>query len=633
MSNTQENSNLRSQDKEEQSIDIRAIVYIFLNRWYFFLICVFIAVALGWVYNHLKTPLYQVNGTVLVKSDRTMFDPTSIMTGVNYGNLQNVDNELAILKSFSMSEKVVKKMHLEVSYFDKNGFRATELYKNNPFVVEFDKEIPQAVGLMYQIVIEGDRITLNAESKVHSEYDYSNEQFLVTNQEEIKINGEYSIGEWIDTGYNRFCIKKNSLYKADRDDGRKFAFVFRDYLSLTKSMSFSAATISKQASVISLTMTGANRNKTVVFINTLMEEYVNRGLDRKNQVSENTIKFIDEQLTETETELGQAEINLQEFRATHDLTNLNAQSTQIINSLRSLEEEHAALLVNMQYYKRLQTYMKENIDNPDNLAAPSAMGINDPLLNKLVQDLVNLNQQKALQLLTVTDQHPVIVKLDEQIVTTKRTILENINNLVENAQLSINDVENRIKKIENEAKNLPQKERLLVGYQRKFTLSQETYNYLMQRRAEAQIIKASNTADNEIIDRASTQRAIKVAPRSGMNYLVAFIIGMLIPAIFLFLKDFFNTKVQSRRDIEKLTNFPIIGQIGLVNTTDPCIVIAKPKSPTAEAFRSIRTNIDFITQSKPKSVILVTGDMQSVGKTFNSINIASIYALYGKKTI
>ena len=635
MSNSQENQAYRGQqEKEEQPIDIKALIYIFLSKWYLFLACVIVAIAIGWVYNHFTIPKYQVNGTVYIKDTRSRFDPTSIMTGVNYGNMQNVDNELAILRSYTLSEKVVKKMNLEVSYYIVGRFRTVEAYKSSPFTVEFDKQIPQAVGLTYNIVINGDKISLAAEAKRHVQYDYANEQFLAQNpKEEIKIKGEYTVGEWIDTGYNRFLITKNSHYKEGQDDGRKMAFEFLDYLTLTKKMKTSATTISKQASIVSVSMTGENRRKMVEFINNLMDEYVNRGLDLKNKVSENTINFIDEQLETIQLELGKAEIDLEQFRTSHDLTNLNAQASQVIHSLKDLEEEHASLLVKMQYYRRLQSYMQENIDNPDNLAAPSAMGINDPLLNKLVQNLVDLNQKKATQLLTLTEQHPVIVKLDEQIVTTKRTILENINNLVENAQLSINDVENRIRKIENEAKNLPQKERLLVGYERRFTLSQETYNYLMQRRAEAQIIQASNTADNEVIDYASTQRATKVAPRTNRIYLICIILGLLIPALVLFLIDFFNDTIQTRKDVEKATSFPIIGQIGMINSKDPCVVIEKPKSPTAEAFRSIRTNIDFITQGKEKSVVLVTGDMQSVGKTFNSINIASIYALYGKRTL
>ena len=343
-------------------------------------------------------------------------------------------------------------MQLEVSYYDNSSFRAVELYQNAPFTVEFDKEIPQAVGLVYNIVFHDEIVTLQAEADAYSQYDYANEQFVASStQEKIKINGDFPTEDWIDTGYNRFRIIKNPTYKPESDDGRKMSFMFMDYLSMVNRMGFSASSISKQASIVSISMTGANRKKMVEFINTLMDEYVNKGLETKNQVSENTIEFIDQQLELTEKSLDKAEIELQDFRASHDLTNLNAQSQQVISSLEKLEQEHATMLVNMQYYKRLQSYMIANIDNPDNLAAPSAMGINDPLLNKLVQDLVNLNQQKASQLLTLTEQHPTIVKLDEQIVTTKRTLVENINNLVENAQLSINDVERRIRKLESEA--------------------------------------------------------------------------------------------------------------------------------------------------------------------------------------
>lgn len=633
MSNSVESQRNHTQN-DDQSIDIKSLVYIFLNHWYLFLICAVVAVGLGWLYNHIKTPEYQVSGTIMVKDDRSGLDPTAIMTRSSYSSIQNLDNEIAILRSYSLCEQVVKKMDMEVAYYDNSRFLSYELYKSTPFTVEFDRSVPQAVNLHYDILIHDDDITLKAKSEYHSEYDYTTEQFIAQRPEDINISGNYHFEEWIDTGFNRFMIHKSPRFKPHVHNDKKMSFCFYDYLTLTKRMrSFTVSPISKQASILSIGMTGENRQKMVEFVNTLMDVYADRGLERKNIVSDNTIKFIDEQLTETESTLNKAEVDLQEFRSAHDLTNLDAQTRQVITSLKALEEQHAGMVVNQQYYKRLQSYIQENINNPDNLAAPSAMGISDPLLNKLVSDLVNLNQQKASLLLTLTEEHPQIIKIDEQIVTTKRTLLENINNLVEKTAMSINDIESRIKKSENEARNLPQKERMLIGYQRKFTLSQETYNYLMQRRAEAQILKASNTPDNEIIDYASTKRASVVAPRKAMNLLLALIIGLLVPALILFLRDYFNVKIQSRKDVEKATSFPIIGQIGLCNGKDPLVVINKPKSPVAEAFRSVRTNIDFITQNKPKSTILVTGDMQSVGKTFNSINIASIYALYGKKTL
>ena len=224
----------------------------------------------------------------------------------------------------------------------------------------------------------------------------------------------------------------------------------------------------------------------------------------------------------------------------------------------------------------------------------------------------------------------MVISLDQQISQTKLTLLENINNIISNTRLSIKGINDNIHKLDEQVKELPETQRQLLGYQRKFTYSENIYNFLMQRRSEAQILKASNTPDNEIIDTAKLSLVRKVAPRAMMNYLIALILGILIPVAYILLKDFFNTKILERKDIENATKFPIIGQIPQIesSSTSKTMVISSPKSPAAESFRSIRTNIDFIVQGKEKCTILVTGDMASVGKTYISINLASIYALY-----
>ena len=625
----------RNTNNDDQSIDIKNLIYICLSHWYLFLIGAVIALAIGFVINRYTTNVYQVTGTVLVKEDKTNFDPTSLMTGISYGTLQNIENEMAILRSYSLCERVVKKMDLEVSYFEKGRIATTEMYKTAPFTVEFDRSVPQTVGLVYEIsILNNGKISLKAQSEYHKTYDFILCQTIISQPEPIETNGEYTQGEWIDNGFNRIRIVFNERFNEETDLTRKMMFVINDYPSLVKHMSsFSVSPSSKQSSIATIVMSGTNRLKIVEFTNLLLNEYVTRGLEKKNQVSENTINFIDKELSGIQDSLNTAEIDLQDFRTSNDLMNLDAQAQQVLLNLRALEKERAELDVNLKLYQRLQSYIQMQIDDPENLAAPSTMGISDPLLNKLVVDLVTLSQTKAAQVVTLTDQHPTIIKMDEQIITYKRTLLESANNLVSNARMSIAEIDKRIAKAEIESRNLPQKQRLLLGYQRKFELNQNTYNYLMQRRAEAQILRASNTPDNEIIDEARIERTVRVAPRSSMNYLIALILGLLIPALYLFLKDFFNVSIIDRKDVEKLTQFPIIGQIVESSSKDPLVVINSPKSPIAESFRSVRTNVEYITQGKPKSIILVTGDSQSVGKTFNSINIASIYALYGKKTI
>lgn len=619
----------------EQGVDVKDLIFILLNNWYLFLICIFLALAVGFLINRYKPTIYQTKGTILVKEDRSNFDPASIMTGLNYGYMQNIENEMELIRSYSLTERVVKKMNYEVSYYEKGRIATSEMYKTSPFLVEFDKSFPQTVSLVYDFSIMPDgKIALAAKSDYYKTYDFILCQTVVNEQKAIETHGEYVQGDWIDNGYNRIRIVLNDNFNPDTDVNRKLSFKINDYPSLTRQMqTFSAQPTSKQSSVVAIVMQGTNKQKIVEFTNALMTEYVNSGLERKNHVSENTITFIDQELSGIQDSLNTAEIDLQDFRSSNDLMNLDAQAQQVFSNLKTLEKERAEMDVNLKLYRRLQDYIQLQIDNPSDMAAPSTMGINDPLLNKLVVELVSMSQKREEQSVSLTEENPIIQKMDEQIVTCKRTLLESANNLVSNAKISINEIDKRIAKAESESRNLPHKQRLLLGYQRKFELNQNTYNYLMQRRAEAQILKASNTPDNEIIDTARIETVIRVAPRTMVNYLIALLFGILLPALFLFLKDFFNVAIKDKRDVERITRFPIIGQIPQTNDKDPLIVANVPKSAVAESFRSIRTNIEFLTQGKEKNIIVVTGDSQSVGKTFNSINIACIYALYGKKTL
>ena len=626
----------RQSNNEEQTVDIKQLIFLFLNHWYLFLIGAVVALVAGFLINRYKPNVYQTTGTVLIKDAHSAYDATAIMTNGSFSGYQNVDNEMAILRSYTLKDRAVRKMNIEVTYMEKGRVATSELYKVSPFTVEFDRAVPQAVGLEYSIVsLSEDTIVLHATSEGYNKYDFILSQIVQSSSgAKVDVTTKCKQGEMIDNGYNRFRIVLNDNYRPGTDDNRKLSFWLNSYASLVRQNgSFSVSTTSKQSSVIAVTSSGYNAKKIVDFTNTLMNEYVARGLEKKNVVSENTIEFIDNELEGIQESLSSAESDLKDFREQNDVMNLDVQANQVYNNLRALEKERAEMGVNVKIYKRLQDYIKVQINDPENLAIPSTMGINDPLLNQLARDLVTLAQTKATKLLTQTEQHPEIIKLNEQIVTTKRALLENVNNIVDNAQMSLNEIDRRIAVLEGESRRLPDKQQQLLNYQRNFKFSEDTYKYLMQRRAEAQILKASNTPDNEILDIARPERTTKISPRTAMNYLIALIIGLMVPALFLFLKNYFNVSITDRKDVEKLTRYPIVGQVAQTSDTNPLVVINSPKSPIAESFRSIRTNIEFLTQGKAKSTILVTGDMQSIGKTFNSINIASIYAFYGKKTV
>lgn len=642
MDNNSNNNNIdlrKLNYQEEDNFDFKNIVVKIISYWYLFAIGIIIALVIGFIYNRYTPKVYQVSASIFIKEDKMTVDPTSMMTGLTFKSNNNIANEIAIIKSFSMKERILNELEFfNVSYFNIGRVTTTELYKRTPFYVELDYDTLQTVGIKYIITfLDNDKYSLKTFEKDCAVYDYTTNHnvghIFVPESENV-----YRLGEWIDNGYNRFRIVLNSNYTPESYLNTKLCFVVNSKLALAGEMSgLSISPISKESSILTLTLQGYNPQKITDYLNQLLEEYLERNLEQKNLVSENTVLFIDEQLVGIQDSLNKAESDLQSFQEGNDFMDLTVQSQAMFANLKSVESRKAELEMSIKYYQNLQDYIKKNIDDINNLVVPSAMGIQDPMLNKLVIELVELSSEKSKILLVAEDKNPAIQSIDEQIMQTKKQLIENIDNMINNTNVTINEFDRQIAEYEKQIKRLPITQRQYLGYERKFALNDDLYKFLMQKRAEAQIVMASNSPDNNIIDPARLSAVRMIAPISSKIYLICIFLGCAIPAAFIFLKETLNTKILERKDIEKITKLPIIGQIPYINPKDsnsgPTIVIDSPKSPVSEAFRSTRTNIEYMVQGKEKYTFSVISDSIGIGKTYISINMASIYAMYGKKTV
>lgn len=631
----------KPQYQEEEALDLKVIFIKVLSYWYLFAIGIVVALIIGFLYNRYTPSVYQTSASVFIKEDKMGIDPTSMMTGLTFKSNINLDNEIGILKSFTLRERTIKELEFfNVSYYLKGRVSTKELYKGTPFNVELDYDTLQTVGINYQIeFLDNKHYRLIAKEGLRTVYDYNtdNNCGIIELPEYV---GEFRYGEWINNGFNKFRVILNGNFSPEResDANNKYSFTIKSRLSLIGEMSgLSIAQSTKESSILNLTIEGYNKQKITDYLNQLLEEYMKRNLEQKNLVSENTVIFIDQQLVGIQDSLYKAESDLQTFQEGNDYMDLDAQSTAIFNRLKDIERRKSEMEISIKYYQNLQQYINKHIDDLDQLVVPSAMGIQDPTLNKLVTELVALSSKKAEKLVTSTEKNPMVQTIDEQIIQTKKQLAENITNMINNANLTVEILSDQIKQYEHQIKQLPTTQREYLGYARKFALNDELYKFLMQKRAEAQIVMASNSPDNSIIDDARVSRAKKVAPNSAVIYLVCLVLGCGIPAAFIFLKEILNTKILEKSDIEKITSLPIIGQIPYISPKDShsssTFVIDSPKSPVSEAFRSIRTNIEYIVKGKEKCIFSVISDSQGIGKTYISINMASIYAMYGKKTL
>lgn len=629
------------QYQEEDTIDLKSIIIKIISYWYLFVIGIVVALTIGFIYNRYTPKVYQNSATVYVKEDKMGIDPTSMMTGLTFKSSINIDNEIAILQSFSLKERTLKELEFfNVSYYSTGRVATRELYTSTPFNVELDYDTLQTVGIKYNIeFLDNNQYRLTTKESKCGVFDYV--KGLGTGKKEvIESNNVYNLGEWINNGYNRFRIILNANYdpEKDKDKVQNLSFVVNSRLALISEMSnLSIGLTTKSSSILKMTIQGHNPEKITNYLNKLLDEYMERNLEQKNLISKNTVEFIDQQLIGIQDSLSKAEYDIQNFQEGNVFMDLSAESKETFSNLKNIEKRKSELELSIKYYENLQNYIKKNIDDINNMVVPSAMGIQDQMLNKLVLELVSLSAEKTKKLATSTENNPLVLRLDEQIVQTKKQLLENIDNLINNTNVTIDELSQQIKIYENSLKKLPTTQRAYLGYERKFSLNNDLYKFLMQKRAEAQIMMASNSPDNSIIDEARISQARVIAPRTMMIYLICIVLGCAIPAVFIFLKEILNNKILEKNDIEKITKLPIIGQIPYVDPNDAhsstTFVIDSPKSPISEAFRSIRTNIEYVVQGKEKCVFSVIADSPGIGKTYISINMASIYAMYGKKTV
>ncbi|MEZ5194848.1 MAG: polysaccharide biosynthesis tyrosine autokinase [Bacteroidales bacterium] len=291
----------------------------------------------------------------------------------------------------------------------------------------------------------------------------------------------------------------------------------------------------------------------------------------------------------------------------------------------------ARIVINQQYYDYIKNYFETNSDITD-LIAPSSMEVQDPVLNQLIGEMLELNNQRMKYLNTSNQKNLFLKDLEIQINNLKNTILENIDYNYNRQAISLQDIESRMAKLNSQITMLPRTEREMIGMERQFKLNDAIYTFLLQKRAEAQIARASNAPDYEVIDEALYFRAGIISPNTKMNYAIAGLLGLFLPFIFILARDFLNNKIADIKDIELISDLPIIGQVLHNNFKSKAVIKDYPKSPLADSFRAIRTNVRFFAKDSDRMIILVTSSMSGEGKSFNSVNIASVYALLGKKT-
>lgn len=601
---------------DEKSINLREELEKYLYYWKWFILSVIISLTLVWLYVRYTHPVYSASISVLIKEDSK--GNSSGLAGFNDLNLimgggSNVNNEIELFKSRSSFVKVVENLNLDVKYYSEGNILTSENYKSAPIIVTFINEEEKDVIQLNDFFVK----------KI------SNDQFqlLDINKKDL---GNFYYNDTI-SKYN-ISIKPNVKRLSEEYKNDKEILVRKHSLIALASSYQSKLQVNniKGTSVLKLTITDVVKNRAIDILNEIVSVYNNDDLEDRNQTFIHTADFINKRLEIIKNELTEVEKKAEKFKKENKLTNLSSEAELFLQG----STEYNKKVVEIETELSVLNFVEKSLNNNQNDFLPEIVAVSDSNVPELISNYNELVSKKKRLLKSSTERNPSVININNNISTIKNSILNSINNL--NSSLLIR--KKKLKKEENKFKgriaSVPAYENIFRGFERQQQIKENLYLYLLQKREETALALSATEKTTKIIDSAYGGYS-PISPNKKILYLGGLVLGFLLPFSIIYLKNLFNNKLQTRKDIENLTSIPILGDVPRSNTDKKIVVSEQDRSSTAESFRLLRTNINFmLSKVEEKSkVIYITSTLSGEGKTFISINLASVLALTSKKVL
>jgi tyrosine-protein kinase Etk/Wzc len=597
---------------EEKPINWRKYLFLFLNNWYWFLITLGIALAVAFFKVRYTIPVYRATATLIIEEDENTQDMMTEIRAIRYFRRQtDLANETAKLTSYTTIRRAVDSLQQEIFWTAHGRIRVRPLYRS-----------PR-----YQLTILNDSTQWFTGKECF--IDYIDEQqyrlymddvfdtILPLNRDVRMFDMHFVIEQIEDSGHLTYSFQLNNP----------------DALTRLYKGKLQTETDEKAGSVITLRSQGTVGEREADFLNILSREYIRAGLERKQQIAENTFLFIDDQIDVILDSLSRAEEQLLTFRLTNNVINLSREGEIAYERLKSFHDQRTRLKMDENYYRYLKKYIEERND-PQTIIAPTLTGGGgDQLLIAAVQELQRLYEERENLGYSVHSDNPGLESINNRIASTRLRIIEIVKGLIENNRLTLEQLDTEEQAIINQLKTLPLNEQQLLNIKRKYDLYNQFYTFLLQRRAEAGIQKASTISNVRVLDPARHDQLEPVGSDKKVTILIAILLGLLVPGGIILLWDLLDNRIREREDITSRTDLPIAGIVGHSPQGVTLLSGDVTGSAFAESLRRIRTNLQFMLRAPEKKVIMVTSSISGEGKTFTATNLATIFAMNNRKVL
>jgi len=610
-------TNNNTEDFTNESVNLREEIEKYVFHWKWFLLGVIIALIGAFIYLRYASKKYEVATTILINDDKKGGQSTELSAFADLGLIGNsfnsIDNEIELLKSRNLMERVVKTLGINVNYYTKGRVKTSELFIGKaPIKINFLAKD----SIFYK---KDTTFTLKVTSPT---------TFLLRNVDGNKM-GEHTFGEYHDANFGDVIITpttdKNIVGQEVIVAIIPLKTVVNNYLK-----NVIIQPVNKKASVIKLSLTDVVKLKAKAILDNLVVQYNADAVEDKSLVAKNTNRFINERLAIITKELATIEDGAEKFKTKNKLTDITTQSSLFVNSNADLEKKIVALNTQLQ----LVDFMRDYLNKKSIELIPANLGLKDESLNASTLKYNELVLERNRIFKSSGKLNPIFINLEDQIAQFKISIFQSITNLKASLNIELKDALKQESRLNFKITSVPKKERAFRDIQRQQKIIEQLYLYLLEKREENSITLAVTVPNAKIIDKAFG-RDIPVSPKRNIIYLAAILLGLLIPFTIIYLILLLDNKVHTSKEIEDKIKAPILGDIPKAKIEDQLVVDKTNKSPIAESFRMVRTMLNFLLPKGKEGgkTIFITSTIGGEGKTFIAINTASVLALSNKKVL
>lgn len=610
----------------ENNARLKELIFQFLGYWPWFIASLVICLIAAKVYLRYATPIYSVSATIMLKEDKYSQSAGSELSALaNMGFATSgtgIENKMEILRSKSLISQAVTELKTYVSYGTKGTIGSRDLYTDSPVCVDLDSLslAHLTFGIAFQAVLHPDS--------------------------SLTLTGNVG-GQLLDRTLKKLpaavTTPAGTLLFSLRSGGEPL-FEEIIYIQVSPPLEVAKGYLStlsvgnkeKANAVVDITFKTGNSRRGADFVNQLVNVYNRETNDDKNQVITRTDQFINDRLAIISRELGSTEKELEDVKRKAGLLDLSS-ATEFMSG----KEEYDKKLIDLDTRRQLIAYLDEYIRQPENAngVIPANVGAEtDATLTALINAYNEQAVERNRLLRASSEDNPVIVRLTSSLTSLHAQLLTATRSALHSLSIARRDLERQAGKYAGRINSAPTQERIFTGIARQQEIKAGLYLMLLQKREENSIALAATADDAKVID-AAEAGSTPVSPNSALIRAVALAAGLLLPVIIITLLNFFRLRIEGRADVEKLTSVPILGDVPLIKTKSKnkeeryIAVKENDNSLMSEAFRSLRTNLQFTLRQPDHKIILVTSTTSGEGKTFVSSNLAVSLALLGKRVI